>query len=110
MFKLDPCPEFAADVKITRAGESEPGIVRFRFRHRGRKAYLALLRGDGDDRGDVERLLDIVAGWEGVCDASDAPIEFTPDAFSSLIDLFPAAASDILIGYGRALHESRAGN
>jgi hypothetical protein len=108
MFKLDPCPEFSEDVKLSRPGE-EPGVVRFRFRHKTReqfKAWMASAKG----RKDSEYLLEVVAGWEGVGKSKDEPTPFSAEAFAELINKFPASGQEIFAAYGRALHESRTGN
>lgn len=109
MFKLNAAPEFTADVQITRPGEAKPGTIRFRFRHRGRKSFKAWLE-TASGRDDPDYLMEVVAGWEGVVDADGQPIEFSREAFAQLLDAFPAAGQDIFLAYGKALHESRAGN
>jgi hypothetical protein len=109
MFKLNANPEFTADVQITRPGEPKPGTIRFRFRHMGRTAFKAWVETAGG-RDDPDYLLDAVAGWEGVTDASGQPVEFSREALAQLLDAFPAAGQDIFVAYGKALHESRTGN
>ena len=109
MFKLVPSPESTVDVPITRPGEDKPGTLRLRFRHKSRKEYKAWLD-TAAGRDDSGYLLDVVVGWEGVEDAEGKPVPFTPEAFASLVDQFPAAGIDIFKAYGKALHESRTGN
>lgn len=109
MFKLDPCPEFTAEVQLTRPGEAKPGTLRLRFRHKTRKQFKAWMA-SAAGREDPDYLLDVLLGWEGMADADGKPIEFSREALEQLLDAFPAAGQEIFVAYGRELHESRAGN
>lgn len=104
LFTLQPEPTFKAPVTIQKPGGGEATIT-VEFKHRGRKALAAFFDElTTSNRSDVDALLDLVVGWEGV----DA--KFDRDALELLLDAYPTSALALFETYRRELLEARAKN
>lgn len=106
MFVLQPKPTFKAEVLIPIPGGGE-GKIKFEFRHKGRKAlrdFIESLSKDGEARDDVDAILELVEGWDGVSE------KFSKEALETLVDAYPGAARAIFDAYHSALLEGRAKN
>ncbi len=103
MLKLDPAPTFTAPALISVPG-GDPIEVRITWRHKGRAAYQAWLDGP-PNRTDVQALAEIIADW-GV--EIDAP--YNEENLARLLDIYPAAATDLILAYRQALFEGRRKN
>ena len=93
MFALQPKPTFKVEISIP-TPEGKPGKFVVEFKHKGRKAFKAFIEGfsaEGEERQDVDVLLDIVAGWQGV----DAP--FNKDNLETLLDNYSDFAATVLL-------------
>jgi hypothetical protein len=108
-FKIEPNPQFAADIKITRLGETDPGVITFTFCHQGRVALKTWID-QVVEQGDAPLLAQVIAGWNGVVDGDGQAVAFSAEALAQLLDAFPAAGEEIFLGYLKALRESRAKN
>lgn len=107
MFVLTPKPTFKADVTIPVAG-GKGGKITFIFKHKGKKDLRTFFEDLGKEenagRSDVDALLELVEGWEGV----DQP--FSEDNFELLLDAYPGAVMALLETYRKELTEGRAKN
>lgn len=101
MLKLQPNPTFKAKVGIPVPGEETRPIVTFVFKHMS-KADFDKFNPAGEK--DVETLMRICAGWEGV----DA--EFSAETLGRLCDVYPGSAFAIAEAYAKELHGGRLGN
>lgn len=105
MFKIQPNPTFKVDVTIPRPDGD--GVIKFEFKHKGRKdlkAYFDSL-GEGDNvRPDLDAILELVAGWSGV----DVP--FSQEALDQLLDNYAGSAGAIFSAYNKGLLEGRQKN
>ncbi|RZS80654.1 phage tail assembly chaperone [Pigmentiphaga kullae] len=104
MFKLKPAITFVFPVEIPRAdgGESTLNLV---FNHKTRDELQEFLERAGKTpAGNIDPLLEVVAGWEEV----DG--EFSAAALKRLTQDFHGADAAILQGYVQALTEGRRGN
>ncbi len=116
--RIDPNPTFPAKVGLTVPGQAAPAELALVFRHKGKEALQAWMRGGQPGQGeaaapprsDADFLGEVVAGWSGVQDAAGADVPYTPEAFARLLEAYPAAAGEIYRAYLRELTESRLKN
>ena len=108
MFKLKANPTFRAKVVIPIPGGGKQSID-FEFRHKTRTELKRFTEG-AQGQADGAALHPIVAGWSGVTDESDQPVEYSRDALERLLDLFPSAAQAITAAYFEELAAARLGN
>lgn len=105
MFKLQAQASFKCKVPITVAGKERSPEIEIEFKYLDRKQvrefFDELKRGE---RTDVEALNDLVLGWSGV----DTP--FSLEALETLLNLFPAAATDLFNAFSAELLQSRRKN
>lgn len=120
--KINPDPQFKADVSITVPGQSEPGTISLTFKYRGRDEYKALLEDFEDktkdkknEKGEVEKIVikkgktfveafpEFVLGW-------DLDEKFTPENIKVFLNNYPAAYQEIFAEYLRLLFASRVKN
>ncbi len=103
--KLNPAPTFKAKVGIPVPGQDKPEEIVCIFKHMTRDAFAAF--GDpveAKSRTDVESLMAIMAGWDGV----DA--EFSADAVAMVVQQYHGAAFAITSAYIAELTKARLGN
>ena len=109
MFQLQPKPTFKASVTIPVPGGAE-GKITFSFKHKGKKdlqAYFSSLANTeegGEAKTDIEALLELVEGWDGVSE------KFSPENLEKLLDSYPGAALALYETYRKELLEGRAKN
>ena len=103
MLKLNPNPTFKATIDITVPGHEKPEKMTFTFRYRNIKSLAALYEGS-KDKGNVDAVMDMVEGWEGI----DA--EFTRENVETFVTNYPASPMEIGRAYSRLLVESRVKN
>lgn len=103
MLTLKAPETFAAKVTILDAGGGEHA-VEFTFRHKTLAELSTFLYGEHEGRGDVDALMEIVAGWSGV----DA--EFSRENLERLLQNYGGSAFAIAAGYRDALVGARAKN
>lgn len=100
MFLLNPKPTFKYDVVINSPfGE---GKIKIEFKHKGRKALKELFDSLTDaesPRSDIDLIVEIAAGWEGVDE------KFSRASLETLLDNYPGAASAIFAAYNQAMFE-----
>ena len=104
MFKLQPNPTFKADVTFAVPGGDE-GKIKLIFKHKGRKAlaeFVKSLTEEGSTRTDLDGLLEIIVGWDGVQEP------FSKEALETLLDNYPSAAKAIYDVYFPAVSEGTA--
>jgi hypothetical protein len=101
MLKLQPNPTFKAKVGIPVPGEDKRPIVTFMFNHMSKAEFDKF---DPKGENDVQTLMRICAGWEGV----DA--DFSQENLSKLCDAYPGSAFTIAEAYAKELHGGRLGN
>ncbi len=102
-FKLQSNPTFKAKVGISIAGDSKPAEIEVEFKYLSKtaiKTYFDSLQG----KTDADALDDIIVGWNGV----DQP--YSTEALATLIDNYPAAASDLFEAFRRELIEAKRKN
>ena len=103
MFTINPTPTFKLDVTIpSPTGGGKVGVI---FKHKGRKAlaeFVKSLTEEGSTRTDLDGLLEIIVGWDGVQEP------FSKEALESLLDNYPAAAKAIYDVYFPAVSEGTA--
>lgn len=104
MLKLQPNPTFRAKVGIPLPGGEKAEVV-FTFKHMTRDALERWLTGeDAAKRSDVESVMDVVSGWDGI----DA--DFSRDSVDALLQQYHAAARSIIGAYVSELSAARLGN
>jgi hypothetical protein len=101
MLKLNASPTFFSKVDIqVPGGKSEP--VKFEFKHKTKDQLNAWLKG-GEDRDDVEVILDIAVGW-------DLAEPFTSEHVTVLVQNYIGSASAVIEKYITELTKARTGN
>lgn len=116
MFRIDPAPIFAAEVRLTVPGAAECATITVTWRHKGRRALRAWLAPDAPAAGqppestDAQWLGEAIADWSGPQDEHGQPVAYSPDALAALLDAYPAAAGELRDAYLSALTQSRAKN
>lgn len=103
MLKINPNPQFTADVQISEPGNPEPTTVKITFNYKKRKDLAAFVE-KLDERGAEKSLQEIISGWEGI----DA--ECTPKNIELLAQNYPAAAGEIFTAYYREIFASKVKN
>lgn len=103
MLKINPNPEFTADVEITIPGQEKSGKMSLTFKYKT-KSELVEFWDLVKDKTDVEALEEFCVGWDGI----DA--EFTPENIEKFFNNYPASAREIVTEYQRLLLESRVKN
>lgn len=108
--RIIPNPVFIAPIPFTVAGEEEPTVVEFEFRHKSPEALKAWVAGFGS-RDTATALGEVVVRWTGgVEDESGEPVIFTTENFRRFLAAHGPRSEDILRGYIRELTESRQKN
>lgn len=103
MLKINPNPQFSADVKISEPGNPEPTTVKITFKYKTRKQLTEFVE-KVDEKGIEESLQEIVVSWDGI----DA--ECNKENISLLAQNYPAAAGEIFSAYYRELFASKVKN
>lgn len=111
MFKLQPAPTFKFRVSIAKPGSEEPETLKLLGRHKGQEE----LRAWGDRAKEMEGkdaafLLEVVEGWEDVCDAEGKAVKFSAEAFGALLDAYPGSGLQVFQAYVRELSAGRTKN
>jgi hypothetical protein len=101
MLKINPDPQFVAEVEITVPGQEETGTITLKFKYMGRKELKKLW---DESESDEVLLQGVVLGWE------DMDVEFSPENLTIFLDNYPAAAVEIVQAYTRKLFESKVKN
>lgn len=109
MLKLIPDPVFSARVNLTVPGKTEAAVVEFEFRHKGRAGLKAWMENAGG-KSDTALLGEVISGWSGVTDPNGNDVPYSPERLEELLNVYPAAGQEIMMGYVFALTESRAKN
>lgn len=128
MLKINPDPQFQADVEITVPGQEETGTISLTLKYRTREAVVefweraagkkeAGIKGKKKEavasnkketaafnKKEADTFLDFVEGWEGL----DA--EFTRENVDIFLRNYPMASREIVMEYNRLLLESRVKN
>ena len=105
MLKLQPNPTFKAKVGIPVPGADKPAEIVCVFAHMTRDEYQAFADPAAlASRGDLDSLIRILRGWEGV----DA--EFSADALAMLCQQYHGAAFAISSAFVQELTRARLGN
>ena len=103
MFKITPKTTFTAPVALSVPGEKTAARITVEFKHLSKKAIKAYFEGL-EGKTDSEALAEIVVGWEGV----DA--QFSGEALETLLDNYPAAATELFEAFRSELLEARTKN
>lgn len=105
MLKLKPNPTFKAKVEIHVPGESTPAEVKVEFKHKTKDELEAFFTGpEAKGRSDVDTVLSIACGWEGV----DAP--FDAENLATFFANYHGAARAIVVAYTEEITAARRGN
>lgn len=111
MFKLQANPTFKAVVAITRAGDDKPGLIEFEFNNLRRKEFDALWAEVREEKiTELDAVMKIVKTWNTQHPEHGVDAAFTREAMDELIDMFPAAASEIVVAFRKAQNESKRKN
>jgi hypothetical protein len=108
MFQLIPAPTFTTTAQITQTG-GDIALLKVEFKHRtltGLKVWIDSLRG----RDDAEIAPEFIVGWSEAIDDKGETTPFSPAAFATLCENYPAPAIELVNAYVRAHRESRAKN
>lgn len=103
MFDIDVAPTFTADVKFHQAGKEEPAVIKFEFRHRT-KAELGVYITGMKGKPDLDLVMDLAVGWEGVSKPFDRA------SVTQLLENFGGVAQAVWDTYYRELLPARLGN
>jgi hypothetical protein len=103
MLKLNPEPQFTANVNLTVPGQDDSAVIAVKFKYKSKK-QLAEWKEQFRDKSDAEFLGEVVAGWSGV------DVDFSPEKLALLLDHYPSAALEIVTVYHKQLLVSRAKN
>ena len=104
MLKINPDPTFTAVVEVTVPGQDKPEKLKLSFKYRGKKEIVEFFK-NNEGRKETDVFMDIVAGWDGAVEA-----EYTKENVESFLNNYPAAASDIILGYSKLCMASRVKN
>jgi len=108
--RIVPNPTFLAKIPLTIAGEDEPAILEFEFRHKSPEALKEWFTTFGD-RDTSSAMSDVVVRWTGgVEDEHGQPVPFSPANFRIFLSAHGPRAEDLLRGYIKELTESRQKN
>lgn len=103
MLKINPNPQFEAQVKLTEPGSDTPAQVTMTFKYKSRKEFLEFSSWV-EGKKWAEALPEIIADWKGI----DA--ECTPENIALLVENYMPAGLEIWAAYQDALVESRVKN
>lgn len=103
MFKLQPNPTFKTRLAISIAGETTSPPIEVEFKYLSKKAMKDYFAGI-DGKTDAEALGELIVGWSGVDKPYDLP------TLETLLDNYPAAASDLFEAFRRELLEAKRKN
>lgn len=108
--RIIPNPLFVAPIPFSVAGEEEPTVVEFEFRHKSPEALKTWVDGFGS-RDTATALGEVVVRWTGgVVDESGEPVSFSTENFRRFLAAHGPRSQDLLRGYIRELTESRQKN
>lgn len=108
--RIIPSPIFVADVPFTVAGEPDPALIPFEFRHKS-PADLKTWFADYAARDTASALSDVIVRWTaGVIDEAGAAVPFSQENFRAFLAGHGPRAEDLLRAYVRELTESRQKN
>jgi len=103
MLKINPNPQFTAEVPLSEPGKKKPTIVKMTFKYKNRKELIEF--GERTKDKPVEEALEeILVGWEGI----DA--EFNQENMVMLVQNYLPAGLEILRAYHEELIVSRTKN
>lgn len=103
MLKLNPDPQFTADIQLTEPGKQDPATVKITFRYKNRDEVVDFgerVKGIPVD----QALQEIIVDWQGI----DA--DCTPENIKVLCGNYMQAGLEILTGYYKELSISRVKN
>jgi len=103
MLKINPNPQFTAEVALTEPGKKTPTTVKMTFRYKNREEIVEFSERI-KNKPTEEALTEIVVGWDGI----DA--ECTPENIGALVKNYLPAGFEILNAYYRELSASRVKN
>lgn len=108
--RIVPSPTFVANVPFTVAGEPEPAVIAFEFRHKSPEDLKKWVT-DFASRDTASALSEVVIRWTaGVVDEADQQVPFTHENFRAFLAGHGPRAEDLLRTYIRELTESRQKN
>ncbi len=108
--RIIPNPLFVASIPITVAGEPEPALIEFEFRHKSPEALKTWIETSGK-RDMATALAEVVVRWTGgVVDHDEQEVLFTAHNFRLFLAAHGSRCEDLLKGYIRELTESRQKN
>ena len=108
--RITPNPKFTAKLPFTVAGEADPVLIPFEFRHKSPEA-LKVFFAEHRQSPTAEALSEVVVRWvDKVVDEEGVAVPFTPDNFRAFLEGHGPRAEDILRAYVRELTESRQKN
>lgn len=107
-------PVFTAPIQVPVPGQ-DAAEIHLRFKHKTRGQIDDFLRRTTKARTpgeDLELLLEIVDGWDGVAvvDEAGAALPFSRESLAWVVDQYAGATLAILHGYRAALLEARRKN
>lgn len=109
MIKLNPDPTFETLVKITVPGHPAPVEVPMTFRHMPTDERVEWLKASAEKK-MVDALPEIIVDWKGVMGDDGQVVPYSKEALNTLLNNYPAAATEILRAWGAELLESRIKN
>ena len=109
MFKINPHPNFTADVKVPVPGADKPAVLTLTFKHMGRAAVKTWLANSAG-LGDLELLSQVIESWRGVEADNGAPVPYSPSTLATLLDAYAGAGNAIFDAYLAELSGGREKN
>lgn len=113
-FKLTTPETITGDVAITRPGEDKPGVIKVTFAYQTARQHDTwrdgVLAAISTGASMTSLLSPVIRSIDGLTDADDKPVPYTEAVLDTLLDICPAASSELFRGYTKLLTESRAKN
>ena len=106
MFALQPKPTFTKEVVLTVPGGGE-GKFKGIFKHKGKtelQAFFASISDEKNPRPDIESVMEILVGWEGVDQ------KFSKENVEILLENYFGAEIAILNAYSTGYFEAKEKN
>lgn len=109
MFKITANPTFTSPVKISRPGESTPGVINITFKHKSVQA-LQDWKIAFHDKSISDALITIIENMDGLSDDQGSCVAYTEATLLLLLQQFHSAGEQILSAYFSELQGNRLKN
>lgn len=114
MLLIQPKPTFWAPAELSVPGEVDKIKLEMAFRYRSRTQLQELFKNSAEKTDEAMIYEDIAADWRGLetagADGKPEKMPYTLENVSRIVDIYPAAAMEIMTAYRLALTTARQKN